>query len=409
MTVYVNSMIFKFASNFATVLPGGEPGWSCYVNYGVFAIVNLAIRILTASRPCTGMSSAGGHLRDHRDRNLEMKFVVLRSFVPRGIRRLSTGAKGSIPRVPLLINGKFVESKSEVWYDVANPATQEVLAQVPQATSAEMNAAVAAAKEAFGTWRYVTPSERQRVLFRYQHAIRENIDDIAALITKEQGKTLGDAKGDVFRGLEVVEFACGAASRLMGETLESVGNGIDTYSYRQPLGVCAGIAPFNFPAMIPLWMYPLACVLGNTYVLKPSERVPLTSVRLMELAVQSGFPPGTVNLIHGAHDTVNFICDHPDIRAISFVGSNAAGEHIYKSAPPRSPPAARRHRRTLCTIGADRMRYTPPDHLLLPERRTAPLHQGGGPAAPARTRPRQNPPPPFRARALLVQGRLSRR
>ena len=163
------------------------------------------------------------------------------------------------------------------------------------------------------------------------------MDDLAALITKEQGKTLGDAKGDVFRGLEVVEFACGAGSRLMGETLESVGNGIDTYSYRQPLGVCAGIAPFNFPAMIPLWMYPLACVLGNTYVLKPSERVPLTSVMLMELAIQSGFPPGTVNLIHGAHDTVNFICDHPDIRAISFVGSNVAGEHIYKYPAPIRP------------------------------------------------------------------------
>ncbi len=176
-------------------------------------------------------------------------------------------------------------------------------------------------------------------MFRYQHAIRENMDQIAALITKEQGKTLADAKGDVFRGLEVVEFACGAASKLMGETLESVGNGIDTYSYRQPLGVCAGIAPFNFPAMIPLWMYPLACVLGNTFVLKPSERVPLTSVRLMELAVQSGFPPGTVNLIHGTHDAVNFICDHPDIRAISFVGSNGAGEHIYRHAPAPAPCA----------------------------------------------------------------------
>jgi malonate-semialdehyde dehydrogenase (acetylating) / methylmalonate-semialdehyde dehydrogenase len=262
-----------------------------------------------------------------------LRFVVLaksRHFVALGIRSMGSNAGKNIPRVPLLINGKFVESKSEKWFDVANPATQEVIAQVPQATAAEMNAAVAAAKEAFGTWRNVTPSERQRVLFRYQHAIRENMDEIAALITKEQGKTLGDAKGDVFRGLEVVEFACGAGSKLMGETLESVGSGIDTYSYRQPLGVCAGIAPFNFPAMIPLWMYPLACVLGNTYVLKPSERVPLTSVKLMELAIQSGFPAGTVNLIHGAHDTVNFICDHPDIRAISFVGSNVAGEHIYK-------------------------------------------------------------------------------
>ena len=149
--------------------------------------------------------------------------------------------------VPLFIDGKFVQSKSAVWYDVKCPATQDTLGLVPQATAAEMQAAVAAASKAFKTWRTVTPSERQRVMFRYQHIIRENMDELAAIITKEQGKTLADAQGDVFRGLEVVEYACGAASHMMGETIESVGNSIDTYSYRQPLGVCAGIAPFNFP------------------------------------------------------------------------------------------------------------------------------------------------------------------
>ena len=150
------------------------------------------------------------------------------------------------------------------------------------------------------------------------------------MITREQGKTIADAKGDIFRGIEVVEFACGVAPMMMGETIENVSAGMDTYSYRVPLGVCGGIAPFNFPAMIPLWMFPLAITTGNTFVLKPSERVPSTAQRLVELLEEAGSPPGVVNIIHGSVDTVNFLCDEPRIKALSFVGSNQAGEHIYR-------------------------------------------------------------------------------
>lgn len=204
-----------------------------------------------------------------------------------------------------------------------------VHAQVPQATQAEMKSAVDAASEAFKTWSKVSVSERQRVMHNYQRLIREHTTELAEMITAEQGKTIADAKGDIFRGLEVVEFACGVAPMMMGETIENVSAGMDTYSYRVPLGVCGGIAPFNFPAMIPLWMYPLAITTGNTYVLKPSERVPTTAQKLVQLLEEAGSPPGVVNIIHGSVDTVNFLCDEPRIRALSFVGSNQAGEHIY--------------------------------------------------------------------------------
>jgi len=203
------------------------------------------------------------------------------------------------------------------------------MCQVPQATQAEMKSAVDAASEAFKTWSKVSVSERQRVMHNYQRLIREHTTELAEMITAEQGKTIADAKGDIFRGLEVVEFACGVAPMMMGETIENVSAGMDTYSYRVPLGVCGGIAPFNFPAMIPLWMYPLAITTGNTYVLKPSERVPTTAQKLVQLLEEAGSPPGVVNIIHGSVDTVNFLCDEPRIRALSFVGSNQAGEHIY--------------------------------------------------------------------------------
>lgn len=169
-------------------------------------------------------------------------------------------------------------------------------------------------------------------MFKYQALIRSHQEEIAAIITREQGKTLADARGDVFRGLEVVEASCGAANHLMGETLENVSKGMDTYSYKVPLGVCAGIAPFNFPAMIPLWMFPVALVAGNTYVMKPSERVPSAAMKLVQLAHEAGVPKGVLNVIHGTHDCVNFICDNPAIKAVSFVGGNAAGEHIYRRA-----------------------------------------------------------------------------
>jgi len=188
---------------------------------------------------------------------------------------------------------------------------------------------VAAASAAYPAWRETPIQSRVRVYLKYQQLVRENMDDVARLITLEQGKTMADARGDVFRGLEVVEHACSAATLTMGETAENLAANVDSYSYRVPLGVAAGITPFNFPAMIPLWMFPLATACGNTYVLKPSERDPGATMRLIELAEEAGVPPGVVNVIHGAHDAVNFVCDAPAIKAISFVGGNTAGEHIY--------------------------------------------------------------------------------
>lgn len=169
-------------------------------------------------------------------------------------------------------------------------------------------------------------------MFKLQELIRRDMDKLALNITTEQGKTLRDAQGDVFRGLEVVEHACGMATLQMGEYVSNVSHGIDTYSIREPLGVCAGICPFNFPAMIPLWMFPMAVTCGNTFILKPSEKDPGASMMLAELAMEAGLPDGVLNIVHGANDTVNNICDDDDIRAVSFVGSNTAGMHIYSRA-----------------------------------------------------------------------------
>ncbi|KAI4363978.1 hypothetical protein MLD38_020127 [Melastoma candidum] len=239
---------------------------------------------------------------------------------------------GQPPRVPNLIGGTFVDSKSSSFIDVINPATQEVVSQVPLTTPEEFKAAVSAAKEAFPSWRNTPVTTRQRVMLKFQELIRRDIDKLAMNITMEQGKTLKDAHGDVFRGLEVVEHACGMATLQMGEYVPNVSSGIDTYSIREPLGVCAGICPFNFPAMIPLWMFPVAVTCGNTFVLKPSEKDPGASVILAELAMEAGLPDGVLNIVHGTTDVVNSICDDEEIRAVSFVGSNTAGMHIYARA-----------------------------------------------------------------------------
>jgi malonate-semialdehyde dehydrogenase (acetylating)/methylmalonate-semialdehyde dehydrogenase len=232
--------------------------------------------------------------------------------------------------VKLLINGQFVDSKSTEWRDVVNPATQEVLARVPFATVDEVNAATAAAKEAYKTWKNSPIAARARIMLKLQALIRDNMDRLAMCLTLEQGKTLEDAKGDVFRGLEVVEHACSIGTLQLGEFAENVAGGVDTYAIRQPIGVCAGITPFNFPAMIPLWMFPMAIVCGNTFVLKPSEQDPMTPMLLAELAMAAGVPAGVLNIVHGGKTVVDTICTHPDIRAISFVGSCQVGEHVYK-------------------------------------------------------------------------------
>lgn len=235
----------------------------------------------------------------------------------------------SAPTVKNFINGKFEESKATKWIDVRNPATQEIVCRVPQSTPEELARAEAGAKEAFIKWKEVPIQQRQRVFFKFQALIREHTEELAHSITTEQGKTLGDARGDVFRGLEVVETACNAATVLMGETSENLARGLDTYSYRQPLGVTAGICPFNFPAMIPMWMFSLATVCGNTMLVKPSERDPGATMILAKLLQEAGLPDGVMQVVHGAHDTVNFLCDAPAVKAISFVGGNAAGEYIF--------------------------------------------------------------------------------
>lgn len=235
-----------------------------------------------------------------------------------------------MPTTKLFLDGQFVESKTTDWIDIHDPATNEVITRCPKATQAEMQAAVDSCKAAYESWSQTTSLTRQQIMFKYQALIKRDMRRIAESITAEQGKTLVDAEGDVTRGLQVVEHACSITSLQLGETLSNIAKDMDTITHRAPLGVTAGITPFNFPAMIPLWMFPMALVCGNTMVMKPSERDPGATMILMELANEAGFPAGTVNVIHGAHDSVNFICDNPDIRAISFVGSDQAGQYIYE-------------------------------------------------------------------------------
>jgi malonate-semialdehyde dehydrogenase (acetylating) / methylmalonate-semialdehyde dehydrogenase len=258
------------------------------------------------------------------------------------------------PTVKMLLDGKFVESRTSEWHDVVNPATQEVLAQVPFATDEEINAAVASAKQAFKTWKTTPLAARARIMLKLQALVREHMSRIAHTLSAEQGKTLADAEGDVFRGLEVVEHACSIGSLQLGEFAENVAGGVDTYTLRQPIGVCAGISPFNFPAMIPLWMFPMAIVCGNTFVLKPSEQDPLTPMLLAELALQAGVPPGVLNIIHGGKRAVDAICSHPDIVAVSFVGSTAVGTHVYNLASQHG-------KRVQCMMGAKNHAVVMPD------------------------------------------------
>ncbi|KAJ5544659.1 Methylmalonate-semialdehyde dehydrogenase [Penicillium sp. DV-2018c] len=226
------------------------------------------------------------------------------------------------------IDNEFVSSKATTWIDLNDPATNNLVTRVPQSTNEEMKAAVQSAEKAFPAWRATSIMARQQIIFKFTNLIRANWDRLAASITLEQGKTFADAKGDVLRGLQVAETACGITTQMTGEVLE-VAKDMETRSYREPLGVVAAICPFNFPAMIPLWCIPIATVTGNCLVMKPSERDPGAAMILAELAKEAGFPPGVINIIHGTAPTVDFILDEPAIKAISFVGSNRAGEYIY--------------------------------------------------------------------------------
>ena len=236
-----------------------------------------------------------------------------------------------IESVPLFIGGEFRQSQATEWVEVTNPATNEAIAKLPCATRSEMEEAIRNAATVFETWKNVAVPERARLMLRYQHLLKEHHEELATLLSQETGKTIADAKGDVWRGIEVVEQAGNIASNMMGEMVENVATDIDTYSITQPLGVCCGITPFNFPAMIPLWMFPLAIACGNTFVLKPSEQVPLTSIRLAQLFERAGAPEGVLQVVHGRKEQVDYLLEHPDIRAISFVGSVPVARYIYQT------------------------------------------------------------------------------
>ncbi|MDC0948599.1 CoA-acylating methylmalonate-semialdehyde dehydrogenase [Gammaproteobacteria bacterium] len=226
------------------------------------------------------------------------------------------------------IDGRHVAGEGR-FAEVFNPAKGEVKAHVPLASAADVDAAVQNAATAFESWSQVAVGRRAQVMFRFRELILANMDDLAERVSSEHGKTLDDAKGSITRGLEVVEYACGIPNLLKGDFSDQVGGGVDSWSLRQPLGVCAGITPFNFPAMVPMWMFPIAIACGNTFILKPSERDPSCSLRLAELLTEAGLPDGVLNVVNGDKEAVDALLTHPKVEAISFVGSTAIGEYIY--------------------------------------------------------------------------------
>jgi malonate-semialdehyde dehydrogenase (acetylating)/methylmalonate-semialdehyde dehydrogenase len=239
--------------------------------------------------------------------------------------------------VPLRTMGHFIDGSpvagvSDRWGEVFNPATGAVAARVAFASAEETRAAIHAARAALPAWAAVTPPQRARVFFRFRALLEKHAEELARLITLEHGKVLSDARGEVTRGMEVVEFACGIPQLLKGEFSDSVGGGIDSWSMRQPVGVCAGITPFNFPAMVPLWMFPIAIACGNTFVLKPSEKDPGCALRLAQLLTEAGLPPGVFNVINGDRVAVDTLLSDPEVAAVSFVGSTPVAEHVYEMA-----------------------------------------------------------------------------
>lgn len=264
---------------------------------------------------------------------------------------LATGTR--VAEVPLFINGERRSSKGR-FEQLFNPATGEPTATFHHSTAEEIDSAVLAAQAAFPAWSGTPVLQRCRVLFHFHHILEQHADELIALVTEENGKTIEESKGSFQRGLECVEFACGATSLMMGDTVENVGTGVDGYSIRQPLGVCAGITPFNFPFMVPLWMFPMAIACGNTFILKPSERVPRSAVRTAELLHEAGLPAGVLNVVHGAKETVDALLTHPKVRAISFVGSSPVAKYIYATGSANG-------KRVQCMGGAKNHSVVMPD------------------------------------------------
>ena len=238
----------------------------------------------------------------------------------------------TIKQLPIFINGQWQRSTAVEYLDVTNPATVQVLSQVPLAPGVEVDAAVQAAAQAYPGWRRTPAGERIQPLFRLKSLLAQHIDELARIITNECGKTYAESVGEIQRGIENVEVACGIPILMQGYNNEDIASGIDEHMFRQPLGVVAAITPFNFPAMIPLWFLPYAVATGNCFILKPSEKVPMTSHRLFELLAEAGFPAGVLQLVHGGKETVDAILDHPDIKAVSFVGSTAVARYVYSRA-----------------------------------------------------------------------------
>jgi malonate-semialdehyde dehydrogenase (acetylating)/methylmalonate-semialdehyde dehydrogenase len=232
---------------------------------------------------------------------------------------------------PVFIGGEWRTPAGLARSPVFNPSRGEVIAEVPLGGADLVDEAVESAAAAFPAWRDTPVVERARVMFRYRQLVEENFDRLCATVSREHGKTLVEARGSLFRGLENIEYSCGAPTLLMGDTLENLARGVDCETLLQPLGVCVGITPFNFPAMVPLWMFPLALVCGNTFVLKPSEKVPLTAIALVELLEKAGLPKGVLNLVHGGRECVDALLTHPKVRAISFVGSTPIARYIYET------------------------------------------------------------------------------
>ncbi|HZQ70470.1 MAG TPA: CoA-acylating methylmalonate-semialdehyde dehydrogenase [Terriglobales bacterium] len=243
-----------------------------------------------------------------------------------------TVAAPSASIVPHYINGKWTESRAQEWIDVVNPATSEILARSPLASAEEVAAAVDAAAAAYPEWRRTPPEDRIQPLFKLKQLLEEHIDELARIITQENGKTFTESKAELRRTIENVEVACGIPMMMQGYNLEDVARGIDEIMIRQPLGVVAAITPFNFPGMVPFWFLPYAIATGNTFILKPSERVPLTMKRTFELLEQTGLPKGVVNLVNGGKEVVDALLDHPKVRAISFVGSTPVARYVYARA-----------------------------------------------------------------------------
>jgi malonate-semialdehyde dehydrogenase (acetylating)/methylmalonate-semialdehyde dehydrogenase len=243
----------------------------------------------------------------------------------------TTATSVELKPCPLYINGQPVISRGpkDIQY---NPATGEAVAEIPRTTPDEISAAVEAAHKAFPSWSKTPVIQRSKVLFKYRELLEAHAQELIALITEENGKTIEEARGSFQRGIENIEFACGAPTFMMGDVVDQVGTGVDGWSTRNPIGVCVGITPFNFPFMVPLWMFPMAIACGNTFVLKPSDKVPRTAVRLVELFYEAGLPAGVLNLVHGARNTVDALLTDARVKAVSFVGSSAVARYIYQTA-----------------------------------------------------------------------------